>query len=91
MSVAPRIDKMTGMFTVDEPTAEAIRRAFEDGGELAGVIELRRHFALIADNANARRCVQTSPGGRPLLIRPGIRVRGERTGPGRPEQRIGVP
>jgi hypothetical protein len=32
------------MFTVDEPTAEAIRRAVEDGGELAGVVELRRHF-----------------------------------------------
>ncbi|MBV8912952.1 MAG: hypothetical protein JOZ05_07945 [Acetobacteraceae bacterium] len=46
------------MFTVDEPTAEAIRRAVEDGGELAGVVELRRHFPLIADNANARRCVR---------------------------------
>lgn len=50
------------MFTVDEPTAEAIRCAVEDGGELAGVVELRRHFPLIADNAHARRCVQVIAG-----------------------------
>ena len=50
------------MFTVDEPTAEAIRRAYEDGGELAGVVELRRHFPLINDNANARRCVRVIAG-----------------------------
>jgi hypothetical protein len=47
------------MFTVDERTVEAIRRAYEQGGELAGVVELRRHFPLIADNANARLCVRT--------------------------------
>jgi hypothetical protein len=32
------------MFTVDEATAAAIRRADEDGGELAGMVELRRTF-----------------------------------------------
>ena len=47
-----------GMFAVDERTAEAIRRAYEDGGELAGVVELRRHFPLIADNSHARLCVR---------------------------------
>ena len=47
-----------GMFAVDEATAEAIRRACEDGGELAGVVELRRHFPLIADNSQARLCVR---------------------------------
>jgi hypothetical protein len=46
------------MFVVDEETAAAIRRAWEEGGELAGVVELRRHFPLIADNAHARRCVR---------------------------------
>ena len=50
------------MFTVDDPTAEAIRRAFEDGGELAGVVELRRHFPLLTDNANARMCVRAIAG-----------------------------
>ena len=50
VSVTASVDKMVGMFTVDEPTAEAIRRAVEDGGELSGVVELRRHFPLITDN-----------------------------------------
>ena len=46
------------MFAVDEATALAIRQACEDGGELSGVVELRRHFTLITDNARARLCVQ---------------------------------
>jgi hypothetical protein len=46
------------MFTVNEAAAAAIRRAYEEGGELAGVVELRRHFPLITDNAHARRCVR---------------------------------
>ena len=50
------------MFVVDEETAEAIRRACERGGELAGVVELRRHFPPIADNAHARRCVRAIVG-----------------------------
>ena len=53
------------MFTVDEATAAAIRRAAEDGGELAGGVELRRHFPLITDNADARRCVRVIAGWRP--------------------------
>jgi hypothetical protein len=53
------------MFVVDEETAAAIRRAWEEGGELAGVVELRRHFPLITDNANARRCVQAIVGWEP--------------------------
>ena len=53
------------MFTVDEPTAEAIRRAVKDGGELAGVVELRRHFPLIVDDANTRRCVRVIAGRMP--------------------------
>jgi hypothetical protein len=50
------------MFVVDEPTAEAIRRVWEAGGELAGVVELRRHFPLITDNARARLCVRAIVG-----------------------------
>ena len=42
------------MFVVDEETAAAIRRAWEEGGELAGVAELRRRFPLIADNEPGR-------------------------------------
>jgi hypothetical protein len=36
------------VFTIDEATAAAIRRAAEDGGELAGMVELRRYFPLIS-------------------------------------------
>jgi hypothetical protein len=53
------------MFVVDEKTAAAIRRAWEEGGELAGIVELRRHFPLITDNANARRCVRAIVGWTP--------------------------
>ncbi|MBV8705527.1 MAG: hypothetical protein JO118_17640 [Acetobacteraceae bacterium] len=50
------------MFVVDEETAAAIRRAWEEGGELAGVVELRRHFPLITDDEQARRCVRAIVG-----------------------------
>ncbi len=38
------------MFAVDEPAAEAIRRAFDESGELAAIVELRRHLPLVSDN-----------------------------------------
>src|SRR4051794_35661734 len=44
------------MFTVDEATAEAIRRAYDEGGELSGIVEFRRHFPLITDHAKAGEC-----------------------------------
>ena len=50
------------MFVVDEETAAAIRRAWEEGGEPAGVAELRRRFPLVADNEQARRCVRAIVG-----------------------------
>jgi hypothetical protein len=50
------------MFVVDEETAAAIRHAWEEGGELAGVVELRRRFPLITDNAHARLCVRAIVG-----------------------------
>ena len=46
------------MFMVDEETATAIRHAYEEGGELLAVVELRRHFPGIADNANAPLCAR---------------------------------
>jgi hypothetical protein len=45
------------MFAIDEATIEAIRRALDEGGELSAIVELRRHFPLITDNAKARLCV----------------------------------
>ena len=47
---------------VNEETAAAIRRAWDAGGELAAVAELRRHFAAITDGEDARRCVRTIVG-----------------------------
>jgi hypothetical protein len=58
------------MFAVDEATAEAIRTAMRDGGELSAVVELRRHFPLITDNEQARRCVRTIAEWKPLPPRP---------------------
>ena len=46
------------MFAVDEEAAHAIRQACQDGGELSGVVELRRRFPGIADNARARLCLE---------------------------------
>ena len=50
------------MFVVDEATAAGIRRAWEEGGELAGVVELRRHSPLITSDEQARRCVRAIVG-----------------------------
>jgi hypothetical protein len=58
------------MFTVDEPTAEAIRRAFHESGELAAVVELRRYFPAVGDNEQARACVRTIAGWKPILPKP---------------------
>ena len=68
------------MFVVDEATAAAIRAALQQGGELSAVVELRRHFPLITDNAEARRCVRTIANWKPLPPAKPKRVR-------RPKQR----
>jgi len=39
---------LSGMFTVTDAEAAAIRAAYERGGELAAAMELRRHFPGIA-------------------------------------------
>jgi hypothetical protein len=53
------------MFVIDEAAAEAIRRAYDEGGEWSAVVELRQHFPLIADPAQARLCVRTIAGWKP--------------------------
>ena len=60
------------MFAVDEATAAAIRIAFERGGELSAVAELRRHFPLITDNGDAKRCVRAIASWKPLPPTPAI-------------------
>jgi len=45
------------MFAVDPAVADAIRQAFQEHGELAAIVELRRHFPLFESNEQARLCV----------------------------------
>ncbi len=72
------------MFCVDETTAEAIRRAFNEDGELSAVIELRRHFPLITDNAKGRECVRIIAGWQPLPVPTKAEKRVVRLKPKRP-------
>ena len=53
------------MFAVSETDAAAIRAVFSEEGELSAVIELRRRFRGISDNAKARECVRMIAGWRP--------------------------
>jgi hypothetical protein len=62
--------QVSAMFAVDESTADAIRQAYEEAGELAAVVELRRRFPGIADNENARRCVRANASWTPRLVQP---------------------
>lgn len=54
------------MFCVDQETAAAIRRVFNEDGELSAVVELRRHFPLITDNVRGRECVRIIAGWQPV-------------------------
>jgi hypothetical protein len=65
------------MFAVSEQDAAAIRAAFEQGGEFAAAVELRRRFPGITDNAQARAHARTIAGWKPLALpsRPPTRLR----------------
>jgi hypothetical protein len=56
------------MFVVTEAEAAAIRAAFDQGGEFAAAIELRRRFPGITDNAEALACARTIAGWKPLEL-----------------------
>jgi hypothetical protein len=62
------------MFAVTEAEAAAIRAAFEQGGEFAAAVELRRLFPGVTDTAEARACARTIAAWRPLPMRQGGRV-----------------
>jgi hypothetical protein len=52
------------MFVVTEADAAAIRASFDQGGEFAAAVELRRLFPGVTDNAEARECARAlSPPG----------------------------
>jgi hypothetical protein len=65
------------MFVVSEEEAAAIRAAFDQGGEFAAAVELRRRFPGITDTAKARECARTIAGWKPLSLppRPPARLR----------------
>jgi hypothetical protein len=54
------------MFVVTEAEAAAIRTAFDEGGEFAAAVELRRLFPGITDMADAKACARTIAGWEPL-------------------------
>jgi hypothetical protein len=62
------------MFAVTEADAAAIRAVFEQRGEFAAAVELRRLFPGITDNAQARECARTIAGWKPLPLRPVKRI-----------------
>src|SRR5215469_7133961 len=64
-----RLPMLSGMFSVSEAEAAAIRAAYERGGELAAAVELRRHFAGITDNAKAWEFARIIAGWKPLAAR----------------------
>jgi hypothetical protein len=56
------------MFVVTEADAAAIRAAFEQHGEFAAAVELRRLFPGITDMADAKVCARTIAGWKPLPL-----------------------
>jgi hypothetical protein len=63
---------LPGMFIVSEAEAAAIRTAYEQGGELAAAVELRRLFPGLANNENTRICARTIAGWKPLPEQGGV-------------------
>jgi hypothetical protein len=58
------------MFTVTETAAAAIRVAFEQRGEFAAAVELRRLFPGVTDNTRARACARIIAGWKSLPAKP---------------------
>jgi hypothetical protein len=59
-----------GMFVVTDADVAAIRTAFEQRGEFAAAVELRRLFPGVTDNTQARECARTITGWKPLTVKP---------------------
>ena len=74
------------MFVVDTAAIEAIHQAFNEDGELAAIVELRRHFPLLTDNEHARTCVHTIAGWQPIAPPPPPRRRAKKPCPERAMQ-----
>ena len=58
------------MFVVTEEDEAAIRAVYEQRGEFAAAVELRRLFPGVTDNAQARACARSIARWKPLPLRP---------------------
>jgi hypothetical protein len=58
------------MFVVTEADAAAIRAAFEQRGEFAAAVELRRLFPGVTDMTEARECARAIAAWEPLPVKP---------------------
>jgi hypothetical protein len=69
------------MFVVSEADATTIRAIFQQSGEFAAALELRRLFPGITDTAQARECARTIASWKPLprQLRP-VRLRPRKAG-----------
>ena len=56
------------MFVVSEAEAAAIRAVYQQRGEFAAAVELRRRFPGITDNAQAVECARTIAGWQTLQL-----------------------
>jgi hypothetical protein len=56
------------MFIVTEADAAVIRAIFNEEGELAAAIEVRRRFPGISDNRKARECARTIAAWMPMRV-----------------------
>jgi hypothetical protein len=56
------------MFVVTDADAAAIRAVYQQRGEFAAAVELRRLFPGITDNAQARECARTIAGWKSLRV-----------------------
>ena len=56
------------MFVVSEAEAAAIRAVYEQRGEFAAAVELRRLFPGVTDNAQAAECARTIAGWKPIRL-----------------------
>ncbi len=66
MPAVVRTSHALRMFVITEADAAAIRAVFNEEGELSAVIELRRRFPGVTDNANARTCARSIAGWTPM-------------------------
>jgi hypothetical protein len=58
------------MFVVTEAEAAAIRTAFDQRGEFATAVELRRMFPGVTDTEQARECARTIAAWKLLPVKP---------------------